>query len=326
MRTPPARGSKQTRWPDGPVCPNCGSLKHYANKAKVGVYRCGEKECRKDFTVMTKSVMERSHAKLTQWAIAFHMAASSKKGFSAHQLHRELGCQYNTAWFLWHRVREAMRRGGLEPPLGSDGGVVEADETYFGQQEAPQMGKWRKGRPYTKGGKSGPSGKRAVLALVERGGSVRTFHVPTADKVTVQKIVRDNIAREAKLHTDESRLYTGSDEHFAEHETVHHTSKEYVRSKFTWGEEGPKTEKVHTNTAEGYFSVFKRGMRGVYQHCAEKHLHRYLAEFDFRYNTRSALGYTDGDREVLAVRGAAGKRLMYRQPYFPISRNYRLTA
>jgi transposase-like protein len=124
------------RWPDGPVCPNCGSLKHYATK-KSGVYRCGEKECRKDFTVMTKSVMERSHAKLTQWAVAFHMAASSKKGFSAHQLHRELGCQYNTAWFLHHRVMEAMRRGGLEPPLGSGGGIVEADETYFGQQEKP---------------------------------------------------------------------------------------------------------------------------------------------------------------------------------------------
>ena len=306
---------EQTRWPDGPVCPNCGSLKHYANKAKVGVYRCGEKECRKDFTVMTKSVMERSHAKLTQWAVAFHMGTSSKKGFSAHQLHRELGCQYNTAWFLWHRVREAMRRGGLETPLGSGGGIVEADETYFGQQENPQPSKQRKGRPFTKGGKTGPSGKRAVLALVERGGSVRTFHVPTADKVTVQRIVRDNIAREAKLHTDESRLYTGSDEHFAEHESVKHSAKEYVRSKFTWGEDGPRTEKVHTNSAEGYFSIFKRGMRGVYQHCSEKHLHRYLAEFDFRYNTRSALGYTDGDREVLAVRGAAGKRLMYRQPH-----------
>jgi transposase-like protein len=196
-----------TRWPDGPVCPHCGSLKHYANKAKIGVYRCGEKECRKDFTVMTKSVMERSHAKLTQWAVAFHMGASSKKGFSAHQLHRELGCQYNTAWFLWHRVREAMRRGGLEPPLGSGSGIVEADETYFGQQENRRPSPQRKGRPFTKGGNVGPGGKRAVVALVERGGSVRSFHPAVADGLNIAAIVRENIAREARLMTDESRLY-----------------------------------------------------------------------------------------------------------------------
>src|SRR4051794_13628323 len=287
------------RWPNGPNCSHCGSLKHYATK-KAGRYRCGEKECRKDFTVMTGTVMERSHAKLTQWAAAFHMAASSKKGFSAHQLHRELGCQYNTAWFLWHRVREAMRRGDLEP-LGSDGGIVEADETYYGQQENPQPAKARRGRPYTKGGRSGPSGKRAVVALVERGGNVRSFHPASMDGYVVADIVRENIAREARLMTDESSLYRTVGEEFASHETVKHSAKEYVRGD------------VHTNTIENVFSVFKRGMRGVYQHCKEKHLHRYLAEFDFRYNTRSALGYTDGDREVLAVRGAAGKRLMYRQ-------------
>src|SRR3984957_12454137 len=182
------------RWPDGPVCPKCGSLKHYATK-KVGVYRCGEKECRKDFTVMTGTVMERSHAKLTQWAAAFHLAASSKKGFSAHQLHRELGCQYNTAWFIFHRVREAMRRGGLDlPPLGGEGQVVEADETYFGQQEKPQMSPQRQGLPYKRKGR-GPAGKRAIVALVERGGSVRSFHPARADGQTVNKIVRENIAR-----------------------------------------------------------------------------------------------------------------------------------
>src|SRR5882672_7825526 len=155
-----------TRWPDGPVCPNCGSLKHYPNKSKVGVYRCGEKKCRKDFTVMTKSVMERSHAKLTQWAVAFHMAASSKKGFSAHQLHRELGCQYNTAWFLHHRVMEAMRRGNLDlPPMGGEGSIVEADETYYGNIDKPKRrNKTTSGRPYTRGSKSGrgPANKRPI--------------------------------------------------------------------------------------------------------------------------------------------------------------------
>jgi transposase-like protein len=286
------------RWPDGPVCPNCGSLKHYAT-SKVGRYRCGEKQCRKDFTVMTKTVMERSHAKLTQWAAAFHLAATSKKGFSAHQLHRELGCQYNTAWFLHHRVMEAMRRGGLEPPLGSGGGIVEVDETYIGKQENPQPSPQRRGRAYTKRGKSGPSGKRAVVALVERGGSVRSFHPAIADGLNVNAIVRENIAREARLMTDESRLYIRVGKEFSSHETVTHSAKEYVRGD------------VHTNTIENYFSVFKRGMRGVYQHCKEKHLHRYLAEFDFRYNTRAALGFNDADRVLLAVRGAEGKRLTY---------------
>jgi len=207
-----------TRWPHGPICPKCGAAKHYATK-KLGRYRCAAPTCRKDFTVMTGSIMERSHAKLTQWAAAFHLAASSKKGFSAHQLHRELGCEYNTAWFLHHRVMEAMRRGGLDlPPLGGEGQVVEADETYFGQQENPEPSHKRKGRPYTKGGKSGPSGKRMVIALVERGGSVRAFHPARADGLSVNAIVRQNIARETRLHTDESRFYIGVGQEFAAHE------------------------------------------------------------------------------------------------------------
>jgi transposase-like protein len=203
------------RWPDGPVCPNCGSLKHYATK-KVGRYRCAEKECRKDFTVQTGTVMERSHSPLTHWAYAFTVAADGKKGFSAHQLHRQLGCQYNTAWFLHHRVMEAMRRGGLEPPLGQGGKIVEADETYFGDvPEAKRPTKTTKGRAFTKGGRSGPSGKRAIVALVERRGDVRTFHVATADGASVSSIVRDNIAREAHLMTDESRLYMQVGQEFA---------------------------------------------------------------------------------------------------------------
>ncbi len=194
-----------TRWPNGPRCPKCGSEKHYATK-KIGVYRCGSPACRKDFTVMTGTVMERSHAKLTDWAVAFHLAASSKKGFSAHQLHRELGCQYNTAWFMFHRVREAMRRGGLDlPPIGGEGRVVEADETYFGKQENPELPANRKGAPYKSRRGRGPAGKRAVIALVERGGSVRSFHPAIADGATVNAIVRKNVARETRLHTDESR-------------------------------------------------------------------------------------------------------------------------
>lgn len=292
------------RWPNGPVCPHCKGAKHYATK-KAGRYRCADPECRKDFTVMTGTVMERSHAKLIQWAVAFHMGASSKKGFSAHQLHRSLGCQYNTAWFLHHRVMEAMRRGGLDlPPMGGPGKIVEADETYYGSVEpAKRRTKTTSGRKFTKGGRNGPSNKRAIVALVERGGNVRSFHVATADGDTVGKIVVDNIAHESRLHTDESRLYGFAPHVFAAHETVKHSVGEYVRGD------------VHTNSAEGFFSIFKRGMRGVYQHCAEKNLHRYLAEFDFRYNTRKM---TDGERAVLAVQGGEGKRLTYRQPRFTL--------
>lgn len=286
------------RWPDGPVCPNCGSLKHYATK-KVGRYRCGEPECRKDFTVTTKSVMERSHTPLTSWAYAFTVAADGKKGFSAHQLMRQLGCQYNTAWFLHHRVMEAMRRGGLDlPPMGGPGKIVEADETYFGKAETMPVSKQRRGRPFTKRGHAWNN--RPIVALVERGGNVRSFHVAVADQATVQGIVATNVAHESRLHTDESRLYFGADQYFASHETVKHSAKEYARGD------------VHTNSAEGYFSIFKRGMKGVYQHCKEKHLHRYLAEFEFRYNTRKI---TDGERAVLAIRGGEGKRLTYRQPH-----------
>jgi transposase-like protein len=293
------------RWPGGPICPHCKSDKHYATK-KLGRYRCASKTCRKDFTVQTGTVMERSHAKLTEWAAAFHLAASSKKGFSAHQLHRSLHCQYNTAWFMFHRVREAMRRGSLDlPPMGGEGGIVEADETYYGPVEKPRpRAAWRS--PVTKKGNHGPANKRPIVALVERGGRVRTFHVPVATKAEINKIVSENIARESRLHTDESRLYNDALDHVAAHKSVRHSGGQYVRY-----EDG---EAIHTNSAEGYFSIFKRGMRGVYQHCAEKHLHRYLAEFDFRYNHRTALGYTDEERAVLAVQGAEGKRLTYHQP------------
>ncbi|MFY9695134.1 MAG: IS1595 family transposase [Xanthobacteraceae bacterium] len=290
------------RWPNGPICPKCGSEKHYATK-KLGRYRCAASTCRKDFTVQTGTVMERSHAKLTQWAVAFHIGASSKKGFSAHQLHRELGCQYNTAWFLHHRVMEAMRRGGLDlPPMGGEGKVVEADETYFSNIPEAKLPKFTaSGRRFK--GKTGPGHKRAIVALVERGGDVRSFHVPSAHMGNVIDIVRSNIDRETRLHTDESKLYHRVGKEFAAHETVNHAAKEYARGDVT------------TNTVEGYFSIFKRGMRGVYQHCSEKHLHRYLAEFDFRYNFRESRGFNDDDRTIAAVRGGEGKRLTYHQPH-----------
>jgi transposase-like protein len=290
------------RWPNGPVCPHCRSTAYAVTKI-AGRYRCKAKDCRKDFTVMVGTVMERSHAKLTQWAVAYVMGTSSKKGFSAHQLHRQLGCQYNTAWFLHHRVMEAMRQGGLDlPPMGGEGQIVEADETYFGPVEDRIPSKLRGKRPFTKGGKVGVGGKRAIVSLVERGGRVRSFHIPRADKATVSKIVRENIAHESRLHTDESHLYFGAEAMFASHETVKHSAKEYARGD------------VNTNSAEGYFSIFKRGMRGVYQHCSEKHLHRYLAEFDFRYNHREALGWNDEARAIAAVRSGEGKRLTYHQP------------
>jgi transposase-like protein len=277
------------RWPNGPICPKCKGEKHYATK-KAGVYRCAASTCRKDFTVMTGSVMERSHAKLIQWAAAFHLAASSKKGFSAHQLHRELGCQYNTAWFIFHRVREAMRRGNLDvPPMGEGGGSVEVDETYLATSKRKRLNK------------NLVREKRAVLTLVDRNsGQARSFHVASSAAYDLAPIIRANLSKEARLITDQASWYKKLGEEFASHETVDHSVHEYVRGDVT------------TNTVEGYFSIFKRGMRGVYQHCKEKHLHRYVAEFDFRYNTRKI---TDMERTVAAVRGGEGKRLTYHQPH-----------
>jgi transposase-like protein len=262
-------------WPEGPVCPHCGVINHaYATK-RPGAYRCAEAQCRKDFTVTMRTVMERSKIALHKWLQGFHLMCSSKKGVSAHQLHRTLDITYEAAWFMAHRIREAMRDGGLAP-LGGPGskGIVEADETYFGPVE-PKKRRTKRvdGAPY-KTGSRGPTNKRPIVALVERGGNVRTFHVASADQTTVGKSMLENVAREARIHTDESRLYTYTGEYFGGHETVKHSAGEYVR------------DDVHADSTEGYFSIFKRGMRGVYQHCKEKHLHRYLAEYDFRYNHR----------------------------------------
>ena len=291
------------RWPSGPVCGHCSETKRIYGTTRPGRYRCGNPECRKDFSVTTGTVMERSHIPLHKWMIGFYLLTSSKKGFSAHQLHRTIGVTYKSAWFMAHRIREAMRDGGLLPPMGGEGEIVEADETYYGPVEERRPSKQRGDRPFTKGGRTGPAGKRAIVALVERGGSVRSFHVAVADGETVGRIVRENVARESRLHTDESRLYIKVGAEFSSHETVNHSGKEYARGD------------VHTNSAEGYFSIFKRGMRGIYQHCREKHLHRYLAEYDFRYNHRIAVGIDDAGRFLAVVRAAEGKRLTYQQPH-----------
>jgi hypothetical protein len=210
-----------------------------------------------------------------------------------------LGISYKSTWFMMHRLREAMRTGGLEP-LGGKGKVVEADETYFGRAEELHVSPQRKGRAYTKRGKI--FNNRPILALVERGGNVRTFHVAVTDQATVCALVRENVAKESHVHTDESKLYSKPLMDVRRHMTVNHTAHEYVRGDVT------------TNTVESYFSLFKRGMRGTYQHCAEKHLHRYLAEFDFRYNNRIALGVDDGTRAENLAAGIVGKRLTYRRP------------
>jgi hypothetical protein len=221
---------------------------------------------------------------------AMHLICSSKKGISAHQLHRTLQIQYKSAWFLLHRIREAMRDRSLAP-MGGGGGIVEIDETFFGRLV---------GQPIRKSGTT--TYRNTVFALVERGGSSRVFHVEGTTKAELQPIIRANVAREARLMTDEGRWYSGIGEHFTSHETVNHGKKEYGRGE------------VYTNTVEGYFSIFKRGMRGVYQHCSEKHLHRYLAEFNFRYSYRVSLGVNDEQRTIHALKGIVGRRLTYRWP------------
>jgi transposase-like protein len=301
------------RWPHGPVCPHCGN----ADAAKItalqgkshrdGLYQCNE--CREPFSVMVGGVMERSHVPLTKWALGFHLMAASKKGVSAHQLMRTLGLgSYRTAWFMAHRIREAMK---IDPasatPIGGAGKIVEADEIYFGRRETPKPSERRKGRPYLKRKK--PFDKRSVVALVERGGEARMFHVQTATKADVRDVLVRNVDRKSALHTDESALYTETGAEFADHRTVKHSAGEYVRYE--------ADAIVHSNTVENVFSVFKRGMTGIYQHCGEAHLHRYLTEFEFRYNRRSGPGWNDSDRANDAVKGAEGKRLMYVQPREP---------
>jgi transposase-like protein len=275
-------------WPNGPICPHCGGVERIGKmggrSTRIGTYKCYQ--CRKPFTVKVGTIFESSHIPLHMWLQAIFLMASSKKGISSNQLHRTLGVTMKTAWFMSHRIREAMRDGSLSP-LGGAGKFVEVDETYIGRMRG-----MRKTR--------GPSHKMKVVSLVERGGSVRSIRVESVSRPAVEAIVKANVARESRLMTDEAPYYPGIGSQFAGHEAVNHSADEWVRGD------------AHTNTLENFFSIFKRGMRGVYQHCGEKHLHRYLAEFDFRYSFRVGLGVNDADRAELALKGIVGKRLTYR--------------
>jgi transposase-like protein len=276
-------------WPNGPVCPHCGGVerisKMQGKSTRKGLYKCYQ--CRKPFTVRMGTIFESSKVPLQVWLMAMHLIAGSKKGISSHQLARTLGLTVKTAWFLSHRIREAMREGGLAP-FGAGGGAVEVDETYIGRKAGA-------GLP-----KGGWGHKTTVLGLVDRNtGKSRFFHVDGGKEI--QGIVLENLSREARLTTDEHVMYRRIGREFAEHDSVMHYNKEYVRGDVT------------TNTIEGAFSIFKRGMRGIYQHCAEKHLHRYLAEFEFRYSHREAHGVDDAARADKMLRGIVGKRLTYKK-------------
>lgn len=298
-------------WPHGPICPHCRNAnadritKLEGKSTRPGVYKCNE--CRQPFTVTVGTVFERSKIGLHKWVLASHLMAASKKGMSAHQLHRMLGVTYKTAWFMAHRIREAMKEDvSSAGPIGGEGKTVEADETYIGKRETPRKpSPQRRGRPYLKSGKTGGAQKRIVVGLVERGGKARMFHLNDATKETVRDVLVRNADRSSILYTDSSRLYTKTGEEYASHKTTNHARGEYVRY------EG--AEVVHSNTIESVFSVFKRGMIGVYQHCGEAHLHRYLAEFDFRYNRRAALKVSDAERAEDLLRMARDKRLTYRR-------------
>jgi transposase-like protein len=287
------------RWPDGPFCPHCGSLsakrlppihrkataKHAATVRK-GVVQCND--CREQYTVTVGTVFERSKVPLHHWLLVNHLLCASKKGISAHQVHRMIGVTYKTAWFMCHRLREAMRND-TPGNMGSGGGAVEVDETFIGRRKGATM-------------KGAYHHKMAVLGLVDREtGRSRLFHVEKAAGSIIQPIVMANLAREARLMTDENTLYRKIGRTFAEHGTVMHYNKEYARGDIT------------TNTVEGAFSIFKRGMKGIYQHCAEKHLHRYLAEFEYRYSNREACGVNDATRADTVLASIYGRRLTYRR-------------
>jgi transposase-like protein len=278
-------------WPNGPVCPRCGETKRVGRlqgkSTKLGMCKCYV--CRKPFAATVGTVMESSHIPLHVWLQAMHLLCTSKKGISTNQLHRTLGVTLKSAWFLSHRIREAMKevRGFFADPLGGMGKAVEADEAYIG----PKAGN-RAFRPVGE--------KQIVMSLVERGGQVRSFHVPNVTAATLAPIIGRHVYRDSRFMTDEAYVYRGLGWNFRSHQTVMHSTQEYVRGD------------AYTNTVEGYFSILKRGVYGVYQHVSEAHLQRYLAEFDFRYTNRVARGVDDAARTDLVVKGIKGKRLTYR--------------
>ncbi|HET9108506.1 MAG TPA: IS1595 family transposase [Steroidobacteraceae bacterium] len=283
------------RWPDGPVCPHCGATgDHYrlegtggakGKKARPGLLKC--KDCREQFSVTVGTVFESSKIPLTKWLIATHLLCSSKKGISSHQIARTLGVTYKTAWFMTHRIREAMAPGPEMGPLGGPGKTVEADETYLAKS------------PKTRKPKDLPLHARpavGVMSLIERGGNIRSLTL-------TEKSVREHLV----VHLDErSRLVTDGSQMY-KFQVINHESVDHSKFEWTRGD-------VHTNTLEGFFSIFKRGLVGTYQHMSKKHLHRYLAEFDFRMNTRARFGVNDAERTEIALAGIEGKRLTYRGP------------
>ncbi len=284
------------QWANGRVCPHCGtvdnSVELKGKSTRPGVYKC--RPCQKPFSVTVGTVFERSKIPLSKWLLATELLTASKKGISAHQIHRMLGVTYKTAWFMMHRIREAMVPAAGEPPLGGYGKIVEADETYIGKADGKRK------RPM----QGGYHHKMKVLSLVERGGNVRSKRIKDGTKLEITDIIRANVDPASILHTDGAGMYknTGA---VRIHESVDHAN-EYVRP-------GKAGRKVHTNTLEGFFSVFKRGMVGTYQHCGEQHLDRYLAEFDFRQNNRAAVGVDDTMRAAKVLEGINGKRLTYRR-------------
>jgi transposase-like protein len=277
-------------WPKGPVCPHCGETARIGRlngkTTRPGLLKCYA--CKKPFTVRMGTLFEDSHLPLHLWLQVIHLMCCSKKGIATRQIQRMLRCSMKTAWFLGHRIREAMTeyRGIFTEPMGGADKVVEADETYVGRKAESKAF-------------LAPAKKESVFALVERKGMVRSFHVSNVRAETLRSIMARNISMKSHLMTDEARTYTYVGHNFASHGTVAHAAKEYVR------------DDVHTNTIEGYFSILKRGLIGVYQHVSEPHLKRYLSEFDFRYNNRIALGVDDSRRAETALNGVKGKRLTY---------------
>ncbi len=278
-------------WPDGPICPHCGTFDEATlmkgKSHRPGLYNCNA--CRQPFTVTVGTLYERSKIPLHKWLAATHLMMASKKGMSALQIGRMLGLSKKTAWFVCHRIRESLRESKFDEPLGGPNKVVEADETYVG------------GKAKNRKGKVPP--KEAVVALVERDGKVRSFHIQTVSAKTLRPILVTQVSRKSYLMTDDSTVYPKIGEEYAGHGTVNHSIEEYVRGGF-W----------HTNTVENYFSIMKRGITGVYHHVSQQHLKRYLAEFDFRYNEREALGVSDAERMEKSIKGIVGKRLTYRWP------------
>src|SRR3984893_3922155 len=284
-------------WADGRVCGYCGTVDNSTPiGGREGYYQCNAPECRKQFTIQVGTVFERSHIPLNKWLLAAFLMACSKKGISTHQLHRMIGVSYKSTWFMTHRLREAMRDGTFPGPLGGEGKIVEADETWIGGKEANKHVSKRNKKNI------GGAGKEPAFALVERGGKVRSFHVPEVNGKTLRPILVAQVSRKSSLMTDEGGQYFHVGKEFDRHETINHSADEYVRGD------------AHTNTIEGYFSILKRGIIGTYHHVSQQHLKRYLAEFDFRYNERSALGVNDKERAAKLLKGIVGKRLTYRRP------------